>query len=169
MTVKTAVEISTDIWKAIKAFKVKKSVRLESTGERNLDFSQWLRDHGRPSKKGCDYNGIELGCFVVNDLDFILWDYTRRMLQLLEVKTNNGKLTFPQEQFFIPVLDKIVRAGSKSAGVTYLGFHVLTLSDTTPTNSKEIKWDGVVISKEQCWRRINMIDDIVIDVIPKAA
>mgnify|MGYP000845510105 CR=1 FL=1 len=168
MTAKEVVTVSAAIWLAIKLFKAKSPVRQESTGERNLEFSQWLREHGRPSKKGCLYEGTELGCFVVNDLDFILWDYSRRMLQLLEVKTNSGKLTFTQEQFF-PILDRVIRAGSKPSGVTYLGFHVLTFSGTTPSNSTVIKWDDKPITKEQCWRQVNMIDDILAEPLPKAA
>ncbi len=151
--------LSIDTWKTLQRFKRQNPVRVENSGERNLDFSQWLREHGRPSKAGCFVGGIDVGCFVVNDLDFILWDYQRRVLQLLEVKTHGARLTYSQSQLF-PVIDRMIRAGASAANVRYLGFHVLHLDGTTPTNSTKITWDDQNISKEVCWRRINMLDDI---------
>ena len=45
-------------------FKAKHPVRPEATGERDLDFSKWIRLQCRPSKKGCTIqetnNSIEI-------------------------------------------------------------------------------------------------------------
>lgn len=147
------------IFDAIRDFKKKHPVRQEKTQERNLEFSAYLRKTGRPSQRGCRVKGIEVGAFTANDLDFILWDYERRMLQLLEVKTRNGKVGYSQSQV-LGVLDVIIRAGAPVANVKYLGFHILVMDDLKPSSSKKILWDGDPVSKEVCWQKINMLDEV---------
>lgn len=144
------------VWTAISQFKKLFPVRQEHTHERNLDFGQWIREKCRPSKRNCVVDGKELGCFVAFDIDFVLYDYQRKMLQLLEVKTGNAKPTYAQEQIF-KVFDNAL---SQSAELTYLGFHTLIMDGTNPSNSTQITWDGKSITQEQVWRKINMIDDI---------
>lgn len=148
----------------IQAFKKDHPVRAEVTGTRSLDMSQYIRQHCRPSKTGCGYKGVELGGFVPIDLDWIVHDYHHKLLQLIEVKTNGGKVGFSQRQT-LELLDYFIRlgivatAGTKD-GYTYLGLHTLILQNTTPINSTWRKWDGENVTAEECWRRLNMIDAI---------
>jgi len=146
-------------WLAIRAFLKKHPVRAEQTGERNLEFSQWLRTNCRPSKAGCTVDYVELGCFVAFDLDFILFDYKRNLVQLLEVKTRNGRLRWSQRQTLL-MLDKIMTAGAPLIGVEYLGLHVLTMDGLEPWTSSRIAWDGQHVTQKECWRRVNMFSSL---------
>ena len=141
----------------IQAFLKRNPVRAEQTGERNLEFSQWLRRHCRPSKRGCKLEYLELGCLVAFDLDFVLYDYTRKMVQLLEVKTRNGVVRFSQGET-LHMLDGILTVGAQKAGIKYLGLHVLRMDGLQPFTSSRILWDDEPITGEECWRKINMLD-----------
>ena len=144
-------------WHWIRWFLKQQPVREEQSGKRSLAMSAWLRANCRPSKKGCNMGGLELGCFVAFDLDFVLWDYLRRMMQLLEVKTHNGGAAYPQRETF-KVVNDIMTLGAPLARVRYLGLHYLVLSGETPDDSETIRWDNKVIYLEECWRKINMLD-----------
>lgn len=144
---------------AIKEFKVKNPVRQELTGERNLKFSEYIRKWCRPSKRGCFVEGIEVGAFTAHDLDFILIDYERNILQLLEVKTQNGSVSFSQNET-LKTLDGMLQLSMPFSETKYLGYHVLVMDGLEPSSSNLIKWDGKKISQEECWRRINMLDEI---------
>ena len=102
---------------------------------------------------------MELGGFVAFDLDFILFDYERNLLQLLEVKTRNGKLRWSQRQTLL-MLDKIMTAGAPLIGVQYLGLHVLRMDGLEPWTSSKIEWDGQQVTQPECWRRINMFSSL---------
>lgn len=93
---------------------------------------------------------------VVSDLDFVLWDYKKRTLQLIECKTNGGSMRFAQVQL-LNVLDACIRAGADKAQVTYLGKHVLRMSGTTPDNSEFVYWDDRRVGYMELWQRINML------------
>jgi len=140
-------------------FKKKIPVRKEFMGTRDLAFSQWLRDECRPSQKHCMINGSDIGAFVAFDLDFVIYDYSRNVMQLLEVKTRRAYVGFSQNSTF-KILDATIRAGANATGLTYLGLHILQLDGTTPYDSEKILWDGKEVSKEECWRLVNMVDSI---------
>jgi hypothetical protein len=141
----------------IEAYKEKHPVRPERTGVRDLAFSAWMRKCGRPSKAGCFIDRTELGCYVAHDLDFIIQDYKRKMIQLLEVKTRYGEVTYSQEKT-LHLLDRVLSTAAPVLGLTYLGCHVLRLDGTDPENSWMIEWDGEEVDQETCWRLVNMID-----------
>lgn len=147
---------SLNVWNAISNFKKQFPVRQEQTHERNLDFSQWIRDKCRPSKRNCIVCDKELGCFVAFDIDFVLYDYQRKMMQLLEVKTKDARVSYSQSQTF-SVLDAALKQQTE---FTYLGFHTLVMDGTDPSNSTQITWDDMPVTQEQVWRKINMIDEI---------
>jgi hypothetical protein len=147
------------VFTAIKKFKVNNPVREELSGERNLEMSKYIREKCRPSKSGCFVEGVEVGAFTAHDLDFILVDYKRDMLQLLEVKTRNGNVSFSQSET-LKTLDKMLRISAPFSETKYLGYHVLIMNGLEPNSSTSIKWDGKKISQEECWRKINMLDEI---------
>lgn len=146
-------------FQTIQEFRKRHPVRKEKTGERNLEFSQYVREKCRPSQRGCVLEGIEIGALNVSDLDFILMDYEHNFLQLLEVKTRNGRYGFPQSQL-LEILDKAIRAGASAAHMKYLGLHVLIMDGLQPHDSKRITWDGKPVTAEQAWRKINMLDEL---------
>lgn len=148
---------STRLYLAMKAFKRLRPVRAEGQHKRDLEFSEWMREHGRPSKTGCHVEHIELGGFVAFDIDWLLVDYKRQIMRLLEVKTRGATVRFAQADAF-KLLDKYCRAGAPLVGGIYLGLSVLRLENTTPTNSAWIEWDGQRITREECWRRIALLD-----------
>lgn len=150
---------SRQAWQLLKKFKKSNPVRKENTGERDLAFSKWMREECRASLRGCRLGGDELGAFVVFDLDFIIYDYHRKIMQLLEVKTHNGRLSKSQADVFSR-LDVAISAGASAAGFTYLGWHNLILNNRTPYDSTVILWNNESITREECWRKINMIDSI---------
>lgn len=166
-----ALDDSRAIAQKIQVYKARHPVRAEMTNTRDLAFSQYVRTHLRPSVTGCLYNGVELGGFVAFDLDWILDDYEHRLLQLIEVKTRGG-IVRPAQKKTLGVVDALLRAGvnteeGKKLGYTYLGLHTLVLENTTPINSRWRKWDGELISAEECWRRLNMFDALAPKMEPK--
>ncbi|MFO7323970.1 MAG: hypothetical protein DIU68_019755, partial [Chloroflexota bacterium] len=150
---------SAALWRMMRAFKNLHRVRAENTMTRDLEFSAWLREHGRPSKRNFTVDAIELGAFVAFDVDWLLLDYERRIVRLLEVKTRGAKMRFAQQSAF-KLLDDICRAGAPLVGAHYLGLSVLRLENTTPSNSAWCEWDGERITAEECWRRVNLLDAV---------
>lgn len=145
------------VYLAIKAFKHLHPVRAEQMNTRDLDFSKWMREYGRPSKTGCTVGKIEIGGFVPTDVDWVLYDYKHRILRLLEVKTRGGYVRFAQ-QSALDELNGLCLMGAEARGVRYMGLSVLRLQNSTPTNSAWREWDGERITTEECWRRINLLD-----------
>lgn len=161
-----ALSDSVGVYQTIAKFKQAHPVRRETTDERNLEFSHWIRAHGRPSKRGCRLGAIDLGGYVSTDLDFILYDYINHKLMLLEVKTRGGNTSFSQSDT-LTLIDALLKLGAGIHGkVDYRGLHVLRMQGTTPTNSEWIEWDGMRIDKQTCWRRLNMLDALEISAPP---
>lgn len=164
-TLSNSLELAREI-QAYKRAKPGNQVRQEVTDERDLDFSHYLRDYCRPSRSGLKYNGVELGCFVVTDLDWIVEDYRHKLIQLIEVKTRGGRFYAHSAQAkTFGVIDELIQIGirhneGRYAGYSYLGLHTLVLEGTTPIKSTWREWDGERISAEECWRRINMFDAV---------
>lgn len=144
-------------------FKSQRPVRSEFIGARDLEISAYVRRWGRPSKAGLNIGGREMGAFVANDLDWVLYDYRNQMLRLLEVKTRGANLSYSQRQLWT-LLNSMLRIGSEHmtehglSQVSYGGLSVLRMENTTPANSAWIKWDEQPITREETWRRVNMLD-----------
>ncbi len=116
------------------------ATRQEQTGQRNLDFSGWVR-RTLTGAKG----------FTVFDLDFIFRDYERKLLQVVEVKTHGGEISTLQ-RIALGELAQIMKAGiaagHPSSGWRWCGMHVLRLEATSP-DSGRILWDGKLVSEKQ--------------------
>lgn len=156
-------------------FKSHDPVRAEGIGSRDLDTSKYIRDYGRPSKRGLIVDGIELGAFTANDLDWVLYDYRNQTIRLIEIKTRGAAFRFPQSQTWA-LLDNMLRVGALHMSdhglptVRYGGLCVLRMGGTTPKNSEWIRWAErdlhrshtnwreSEISREEAWRRLNMLD-----------
>ncbi|MBA7589471.1 hypothetical protein ES708_31556 [subsurface metagenome] len=81
--------------------------------DKDLRVSIWIRSKLPDSRK----EGLR-----VEDVDFDLYnDKTKRMM-LLEVKTRNAEVEFPQDEIFKD-LHRWIKKGIKSSIWNYLGFH----------------------------------------------
>jgi hypothetical protein len=159
----------------LQQFKSANPVRAEGVGSRDLDFSTYVRKYCRPSKAGLLLNGLELGAFTANDLDWVINDYRNNTLRLLEIKTRGATFGFPQSKLWA-LLDNVLRVGSMHMTehglppIRYGGLAVLRLQNTTPANSTWVRWMDrelsrsytnwreAEISREEAWRRLNMLD-----------
>lgn len=127
------------------------------------EFGQWLRDPktGMPSHAG----------FVFMDRDLVVHrfkvDHNRgvQCMMFVEIKTNFAELKNSQRDSML-MIDQVMRnrrrtptklslrkqlpfapvslfshAGNQWVRVKLLGYHLLTLSGTTPANSSSIRWD----------------------------
>lgn len=110
--------------------------RSEKTGERNLDFSGWVRKSLPDS-----YDG-----YVVSDLDFVLCNEKTKKVMLIEAKCYNSVSKSWQKRLFNN-LDKWIRNGI-DVGWDYLGFHCVTFSRTSPNNG-DILFDGKAVTEEE--------------------
>ncbi len=82
--------------------------------KRSLYFSQWIRKKLPDSNTG----------FIVTDIDFVLFNYKTKKVMLLEVKSHNDKVTYPQRQIY-NCLDRWIKKGIDKDW-QYLGWHVVT-------------------------------------------
>jgi len=119
--------------------------REEQTGERNLDFSLWVRVNLPDSYLG----------YRVSDLDFILANERTKKVILLEIKSHCSGCRPWQKRLFSHV-DRWVDAGIKALndGWEYLGFHYITEEWTTPDNGGT--WfDGESITREELIKKLS--------------
>ncbi len=63
---------------------------------------------------------------IVNNMDYILYDYITRKMQLIEEKTNDGACGYAQLQT-LKMLDQIFRFGCGPAKINYWGVFVIKL------------------------------------------
>jgi len=106
--------------------------RIEETNYRNMDFSNWCRSELNDSHYG----------LTINDFDCILYNYKNGKLLIAEIKTRGIKnMTRPQQTIF-GILDKALKFYTENTldgeNITYLGFYLISLSGTDPSNSDEI-------------------------------
>jgi hypothetical protein len=113
--------------------------RPEQSGERNLDFSGWVRENLPDS-----YDG-----FRVSDLDFILANVKTKKIMLLEQKIYAGKTRNWQKELFSYV-NRWISTGieNENPDWEYLGFHTVVFEKTFPENGK-IWFDGQLVTKEE--------------------
>ena len=110
--------------------------RKEQSGERNLEFSQWVRDKLPDSSTG----------YLASDLDFILCNYKTRNVMLLEVKTHKAKLRTWQDKLFRR-LDSWIEGGIED-GWIYHGFHTVRFENSGFEDGR-CMLDGRIISEKE--------------------
>ena len=98
--------------------------RQEKTGKRDLYFSKWVRENLPDSSTG----------IVLTDLDFILYDYKRKKIALMEIKTRNSNLKYAQGEIFKNI-HKWIKAGI-SDGWEYKGFYLIKFEKTNFEDGK---------------------------------
>ena len=124
--------------------------RPEITGNRDLQFSSWVREKLPDSKTG----------FMVTDLDFILYNYKTKKLMLVEVKTRRASMKKWQANIF-SMLDKIIKLGTEKAEIKYYGFHCIRFEHTSFENGR-CMFDEQVISE------LELIDILSMEALPRA-
>lgn len=121
--------------------------RREQTGERNLEFSEWVRVNLPDSYEG----------YLVSDLDFVLMDEVTKKFALVEVKMFGGpkRKTYWQKRMFNR-LDKWLKIGVLSdPDWTYLGFHWIIVSNTTPDNSRRMILNGEEVTRDELIKKLS--------------
>lgn len=116
----------------------------EITGKRPLGFSAWSREKLKDSKDG----------LIWTDIDCFLHDYKLKKYMLIEVKSVNGHLGFPQSGL-IEFLDKSLRIGAKQAGYDYWGFYLIRMSGERPDESNELYLNDAFISETDLIKHLN--------------
>ncbi len=137
--------------------------RPEYTGERNLDFSQWVRRHLKDSSRG----------LITQDIDFVFVNYCTGWFILLEVKTHRKDARLhlrPASTVIFAMLDELLRVASRQNGENafvqnpatgatyrYLGAYLLEfVNGTDPANAETIYLNGQAISPEDLTTFLNL-------------
>jgi hypothetical protein len=103
----------------------------ELTNKRSLGFSKWARENLRDSKTG----------LVWTDIDGYFMDYNKHLIMIVECKTKNALMSYPQRQQLLQ-LDTILKAGTKPP-FEYWGFYLITMDGDSPENSTWIRINGI--------------------------
>lgn len=112
--------------------------RPELSGERNLDFSAWIRRELPDSHAG----------FCVTNQDWIFWNWRTRQLLLAEEKTFNGDISDWFKRFIREVLHPALKRYCPINRIDYRGYHLIQFSGTEPGNG-ETYFDRILISNEE--------------------
>lgn len=89
------------------------ATRQESSGQRSLDFSSWVRANLPDSKTG----------YMASDLDFLLYNYKTRKVALCEIKQYNKQIASWQMQM-LSFLENCIKNG-KPDGWEFIGLFVI--------------------------------------------
>ena len=93
--------------------------RPEITGERDLTFSEWVRENLPNSDTG----------WVTSDIDWYMFNYKTKKCCIVETKTRNANLTYTQEQMYSNI-SKWIGEGSKKDGWNFIGFFLVKFENT---------------------------------------
>lgn len=102
-------------------------------------LSRWIDDYCR--------NDI-----VVSNLDFLVHDYTKKQIMMIEEKQFNGDMGVGQRLLF-QVLDKLLAESTSLQGYSYVGFYLLRMPGESP--GPGMRLNGEVISSEQLKKHID--------------
>ena len=118
--------------------------RKEYTHTRDLTFSGWIRENLPDSSTG----------LLVTDLDFIVYNWKKKKILLLEIKTRNTPLKNWQQRLF-DKLSKWIAKGIDDDW-TYLGFHTLKFEKTF-FNDGKCYLDNKLISEKDLIEKFNKL------------
>ena len=138
----------------------RKCESIERTKEHNLEFSAEVRKMGRVHcdlimrVPGSDV-GMQIGKWTAHDLDWCFRDLQRNLIMFLEVKTF-GKREIPYgEETLMDLFDT-----ASFGEYTNLGSHTLVFENTCSDDSEWIEFDGCVVTKEELWDILNLVDHL---------
>jgi hypothetical protein len=112
------------------------ATRKELTNTRDLQFSGWIREKLPDSSTGMS----------ASDLDFVLWNWKKKTVMLLEIKTRNA-LPRKGQQMMWQRLNRWIQKGIDDDW-TYKGFHLIQFTNTN-FDDGAVKLDGKVVTEKQ--------------------
>lgn len=107
-------------------------------------FGRWINRRCRDSRDGLS----------VTNLDYVIEDFNRKRMMLLEEKTRGGVL-HPAQRMTFKVLDRMLRAGSETDGYAYWGFYLLVLPPLAETPCEGMTLNGKAITEDQLIAHMN--------------
>lgn len=114
----------------------------------NTPFSNYLYN----------FNGSEKNHMTFNNIDYLICNYIKKKIMLIEEKRFNSELTFAQTEAF-KIINGFLSTGNFK-DYEYCGFHQLIFENTLPTDGKMI-WDNIPIDEEKLIQILNFeADDI---------
>ena len=125
--------------------------------EKNVDYQKWTAGNLRESKTG----------LLIYDMDFIHKDWKNKRIMVIELKQFQSKpfkyinQLHPEwihymEHVMRETKDMIENYYVKQLGYTFLGYNIVSFSNTTPDNSEHIWWNQEEISREEYIIRANI-------------
>ena len=125
--------------------------------EKNTDYNHWSAPNLRDSKTG----------LLIYDIDFIHKDWKNKKIMVVELKQFQKKpfkyinQIHPEwPHYFEHVMDEmnemITMYYVNVKGYEYLGYNIISFSNTTPDNSDHIWWNEEEISREEFIKRANI-------------
>lgn len=115
--------------------------RQEQTNHRSLAFSKWIRANLPDSRTK----------FYVYDVDYVILDWARKKVMLLEEKTHGAGVRYPQNKV-IKLIDSWMRNGVNN-GWEYKGYYTIVFENTSPMDGR-IWFDDVEVN-----------EDVLIDIL----
>ncbi|MHB1680772.1 MAG: hypothetical protein ACYCTB_09760 [bacterium] len=143
--------------------------RQEQTFQRDLDFSQWIRNNLKDSFTG----------LITQDIDWIFVNYCTGYFIIVEVKTHSVsiKTTTPPQTVILKMVDEFFKKASEinmiesfsinpatKVNYKFVGTFLLSFSNTDPDNSEKIFLNNSVISKEDLKKLLNLDSDISLEI-----
>jgi hypothetical protein len=99
--------------------------------EKMTDFSIWIRSNCRDSKTGLSLTNI----------DFVVTDYKKKTVAIIEEKTHMGEVHFGQQQI-IKVLIDALSSYEKSSDWRFKGFYLVQFIGRGPEEGKPLFING---------------------------
>lgn len=83
---------------------------------------------------------------LVTDLDFIFYDYKKKRMKLIEVKTFNATMKRWQRELFA-IINKALE--NQTQDIEYEGFFLIQLDKEHPEESTQMKINNIEVTKQQ--------------------
>lgn len=118
--------------------------KLESTHQRNKQFSEWIRKECPDSWSG----------YRVYDIDYVVWkkEYINgraKITKIMVIEEKNGSSEVSEDfRLMANFLHKAIQEQCRKDGVEYLGLHLVQLETGNPDTGK-IRIDTKEVSKEE--------------------
>lgn len=111
-------------------------------------FGRWIKEKLKDSKDGLNVINIDTMIYVISD-------YKKDRLMLIEEKANGDQLTYAQSQTF-KLIDRALRIGCKEVGLDYRGIHLVSMNRGRPDVSEVLNFDAYPITESDLIKRLNM-------------
>ena len=107
-------------------------------------FNNWLRKRLPKGSEG----------LVISDIDFVLYNYKKKTIMLLELKQFGSVVKLWQRSLF-EILHRSLLNGLPE-DYTYLGFHCITFPERGFDEQEHVKFDNTYITEKELIKRLNI-------------